>query len=97
MAPGRRRSIADPLLPICEPRWLVIRDRYSRPLEYRKLGPGADLRVAIETERARRAADGWRVEDIPRNCAFCFADRGEERVCISIDCFEPGTVGLGHG
>jgi hypothetical protein len=26
MAPGRRRGITDPLKPLREPRWLVIRD-----------------------------------------------------------------------
>ena len=80
-----------------EPRWLVVRDRYSQAIEYRELWPGADLRGAMEAERARRAADGWHVEDVPKNCAFCFADRDAERLCISIECFEPGTAGLGHG
>src|SRR4051794_21168433 len=97
MARGRRRGTTDPLQPISEPRWLVIRNRYSQAIEYRELWPGTDLRSAIESERVRRAADGWHVEDIPQNCAFCFAARGSERVCIRIECFEPGTAGLGHG
>jgi hypothetical protein len=71
--------------------------KYRQALEYRELWPGSDLRGALGAERARRAAEGWHVEDIPTNCAFCFADRGQERVCISIECFEPGTAGLGHG
>lgn len=97
MAPGKRRGIADPLKSLRDPRWLVIRDRCSRAIEYRELWLGTDLRAAMEFERARPAAEGWRVEDIPKNCAFCFADRGEERVCIAIECYEPGTAGLGHG
>jgi hypothetical protein len=97
MAPGRRRGITDALKSTREPRWLVIRDRLSRVIEYRELWPGSDLRGALDAERARRAADGWHVEDIPRNCAFCFADRGPERICILIEACEPGTAGLGHG
>jgi hypothetical protein len=97
MAPGRKRGVADPLKPIDEPRWLVIRNRCRQALEYRELWPGSDLRGALEAECARRAAEGWHVEDIPANCAFCFCHRGKERVCISIECFEPGAAGLGHG
>jgi hypothetical protein len=49
----------------------------GQPLEYRELWPGADLRGAWEAERARRIAAGWRVEDIPHYCSFCFADRDD--------------------
>lgn len=80
-----------------EPRWLVIRNRCSQAIEYRVLWPRSDLRGAIEAERARMGADGWHVEDIPHNCAFCFASRDQERICISVECFEPGIAGLGHG
>ena len=91
MAP-RRRNRTDPLDATKELRWLVVRDRCSRPLEFRELRPGTDLRAAMESERTRRAADGWTVDDIPHFCAFCFADKGEERVCISVECYEPGTA-----
>jgi hypothetical protein len=37
------------------------------------------------------------VGDVPRNCSFCFAERGNDRVCISVECFEPGHTRLGHG
>jgi hypothetical protein len=97
MAPERRRGTRDPLNPVNEVRWLVIRNQCRQALEYQELRAAADLRGAMEAERARRAADGWRVECVPANCAFCFADRGSERVCISIECFEPGTAGLGRG
>lgn len=96
--PGRRRrGIRDPLRLTNEARWLVIRDKCSKPLEYRELCGESDLRGALESERAQRMSEGWNVEEIPRNCAFCFASRGQDRVCISIQCFELGTAGLGHG
>jgi hypothetical protein len=97
MPPRRRLGENDSLSPVPEPRWLVIRDRGSHPLEYLELWPGTDLHAAIEAERTRRIAAGWHVEAVPRNCSFCFADRGPDRVCISIECFEPGCAGLGHG
>src|SRR5262245_53502707 len=97
MAPRHRRGRTDPLNSVKEPRWLVIRDRLNRALEYRELWPGADLRGALEAERGRRSADGWRVEDIPHYCSFCFADGGKERVCIAVECYEPGAAPLGHG
>jgi hypothetical protein len=96
MAPGRRRGVTDPLKPTKAPRWLVIRNKYSQAIEYRELWGGTDLHGAMDAERSRRAAEGWHVEDIPRNCAFCFANRGSERVCITIECFEPGTAGFGR-
>jgi hypothetical protein len=97
MAPQHRRGRTDPLNSAQERRWLVIRDRLSRALEHRELLPGADLRAALEAERARRIGDGWRVEEVPHYCSFCFADRGTERICIKIERHEPGTAGLGHG
>jgi hypothetical protein len=51
----------------------------------------ADLRTAMSTERGRRISDGWHAEDIPRHCAFFFCDRSDERLCIAIECFEPGA------
>jgi hypothetical protein len=77
--------------------WLVVRDRYCWPLERRELWPAADLRAALETERARRAADGWLLGDFLKNCAFCFADLNNERVCFAVECYEPGTAPLEHG
>jgi hypothetical protein len=37
------------------------------------------------------------VGEVPPYCSFYFAERDEERVCVSIECFEPGTAPLGHG
>ncbi len=66
----------------------MIRDRYSRPIEYRQLRPRTDLCGALEKERAQRTAGDWSVEAVPSNCAFCLAARGRERVCISMKCYE---------
>ena len=89
----QRRGRTDPLLPVNEPRWLVIRDRFRRVLKSRTLPPNADLHRAMVEESARRRRAGWVVEDIPPYCAFFFCDLENERVCVSIECFEPGPAG----
>ncbi|MDB6102822.1 MAG: hypothetical protein JWO52_2821 [Gammaproteobacteria bacterium] len=86
----RRRGETDSLNSVNEPRWLVIRDRFSRAVEYRALEPRTDLRGVMEAERTRMTAAGWCVDTIPKNCSFCFCDRGNERVHIAIECYEPG-------
>jgi hypothetical protein len=88
----RRRTQTDALAPVNAPRWLVVRDRVSRVVEYHALAPLADLRAAMQAERARRAAAGWVVDDIPRTCSFFFCALENERVCVSIECFEPGAA-----
>jgi len=47
-------------------------------------------------EASRRRTDGWIVESIPKGCGFFFCNRDNERVCVSIECFEPGAVGGGR-
>src|SRR5512140_2400626 len=84
-----RRGRPDPLERTREPRWLVVRDRASRALEFRELVAWADLRAAIAAKQTELAAKGWRVGSIPRKCSFFFADRENERVCVSVECFEP--------
>jgi|SRR5689334_3236943 hypothetical protein len=86
--PGR----PDPLEKTGEPRWLVVRDRMSRALEFRMLPGGSDLRAAIGAKQAELAKTGWRVDSIARKCAFFFADRDNDRVCVSVECFEPETA-----
>jgi hypothetical protein len=61
----------------------------SRALEYRMLPGGSDLRAAITAKHAQLAKTGWRVDSIPRKGAFFFADRDNDRVCVSVECFEP--------
>jgi hypothetical protein len=89
----QRRGQIDALLPVNEPRWLVIRDRFSRVLESQALSPGSDLRAVMQAERNRRIKAGWLAGDIPRKCAFFFCDRENERVCVSVECYEPGPPG----
>jgi hypothetical protein len=76
-----------------EPRWLVVRDRFSRVIESQALGPQTDLRAAMQATGDRRRSEGWAVEEVPRNCAFFFCDRQNDRVCVSIECYEPGPAG----
>jgi hypothetical protein len=91
-----RRGRTDALDISREMRWLVVRDRASRPLEYRALQAGSDLRAAMATERAKLAAARWLVDAIPKNCSFFFADRDNDRVCVAIECFEPASRWLGR-
>ena len=84
-----RRGRPDPLERTREPRWLVVRDRASRAVEFLELAAGADLRAAIAAKQTELVAKGWRVGSIPRKCSFFFADRENERVCVSVECFEP--------
>ena len=88
---GTRRGRPDPLEHTGEPRWLVVRDRVSRALEFRALPAGADLRAAMVAKQAELAAKGWRPGTIPKKCSFFFADRDNERVCVSVECFEPAS------
>ncbi len=79
-----------------KPRWLVVRDRCSRPLRFTQLAPGADLKAALAGERARLIAEGWQAEELTWY-AFCFCERADKRVCISIECYEPGMAPSGPG
>jgi hypothetical protein len=89
---GTRRGRPDALDTTDEPRWLVVRDRASRPLEYQALPAGSDLRATMAAKHAQLRTAGWRVEAIPTKCGFFFADRDNERVCVSVECFEPALT-----
>ena len=54
-------------------------------------------RAAMAAQGAFRQAEGWMVEEIPHNCAFFFCSRGNERICVAIECYEPGKAPTGHG
>jgi hypothetical protein len=88
----RRRATTDSLNPVNEPRLLVVRDACSRAIEFQALALGADLCGALNARTGTLAAEGWQIGDIPRNCSFVFCQRGNERVCVSIECYEPGTA-----
>ena len=87
---ARRRSSPDPLTQANELRWLVACGACSRPLRRTVLQPKTDLRSALEAERQRMIADGWTADEVKR-WAFCFASKGNDRLCISIEHVEPGT------
>ena len=84
-----RKGTRDSLTAVAACRWLVVRDRYSVVLESLKLRPATDLRAVMLDERERRVRDGWTAGEVPRNCGFFFCERGAERVCVAIECFEP--------
>jgi hypothetical protein len=93
----RRRGIIDSLDAVNAPRWLVVRDRVSRVLEYSPLAPRADLRAALKAKGVALAAEGWKIGDTPRNCSFFFCERDNDRWYVSVDHFEPGHVPVSHG
>jgi hypothetical protein len=63
---GRYRSVPDPLATVSEPRWLVVRDRASRPVVNRALPGGADLKATLAAERQRLIGEGWRADPMTR-------------------------------
>jgi hypothetical protein len=93
---ARRRSGPDPLATVPERRWLVIRNACSQPLRHSVLPPNANLKAALAAERQRLVDEGWTADELTRY-AFVFCRRENERVCVSIECFEPGTAPIGHG
>jgi hypothetical protein len=81
---GRRRGETDALRPVKEPRWLVVRDRFSRVIESLARVRRRDLRAAMQATRDRRRSEGWAVEDVPRNCSFVFYEI-EGRAGVRVD------------
>ena len=72
-----------------ELRGLTVRDRLSRVLDYRALAAGSDAPAVMAAKQTELAAAGWRVDSLPENCGFFFADRDTDRVCVAVECFEP--------
>jgi hypothetical protein len=96
MAQKVRRGSVDLLATCDEPRWLVIRDRQSRPLEFTQLSPRADQRAAMLIRRAQLIAQGWRAGELKKNRGFYFCERENERICVSVESYEPGQAPRGH-
>lgn len=92
---ARRRSNPDPLATVAATRWLVVRDVCSRPLRHSVLPPNANLKAALAGERQRLIDEGWTADALTRY-SFVYCQREIERVCVSIECFEPGTAPIGH-
>jgi hypothetical protein len=86
-----RKGTRDSLTPVEACRWLVVRDRYSVVLECLELRPSTDLRAVMLAERERRIREGWTAGEVPRNCGFFFCERGTERLCVAIECFQPAA------
>jgi hypothetical protein len=91
-----RRGCVDSLATCDQPRWLVVRDRQSRPLQYWLLEPRADLRAAMLAKRAEFVALGWRAGELKANRGFFFCERENERICVSAESYEPGHAPHGH-
>lgn len=72
MAPDGCHARPDPLTPINERRWLVVRDELSRAVECLELPPLTDLRAALVEEREARAQEGWAADEIAPGVAFPF-------------------------
>jgi hypothetical protein len=89
-----RRARPNPLTPVNAPRWLVVRDELSRPIEALTLEPLTDLRAALHEEREARESEGWLVDEITQGVAFFFCTRAGSRYCIRIEAFAPGTAPL---
>ena len=68
----------------------------SRPVRYTQLPAGTDLKATLAAERQRMIADGWVADELTRY-TFVFCQRGNDRWCITIESFEPGTAPIGHG
>ena len=90
----RRRRPIDPLLPLAQPTWLVVRNVHRQALESRLLAAGADPRAILNYERDQRTAGGWVCEDIAWMCSFFFAVRDKHRTQVTVERYDPD--GPGH-
>ena len=90
----RRRRPADPLLPLQQPTWLVVRNKHRQPLEWREVEPGVDLRALLEAARAERMVAGWTCDAIGYVCSFFFPMRDGERIQVTVE--RCGPAGPGH-
>jgi hypothetical protein len=94
---NRRRSTPDPLFVQDEPTWLVVKNTLSQIIEYRELGPGANLREILNDARKARIADGWLADEIGRRCSFFFCVKDGVRLGVGIRRIHPDAHPTGHG
>lgn len=85
----RHRASFDPMLPVNEPRWLVVRRMDQALVEATWLAPGADLKAAFVHALAAYADAGWTLERFSSDVACAFCHRTDERRIISVECFDP--------
>jgi hypothetical protein len=95
--PGmRRRSIYDPLEPISEPRWYVVRDsRLNRVLEARQLAQ-VNLKRIFVAAMLERIDAGWQLGEFSSRGGSFFCTRGVERCQVGIEGADPGQP-IGYG
>jgi hypothetical protein len=92
-----RRNRQDPLLPLPQPTWLVVRNGCRQPLEWQRIAAGVDLRATLEKSRSQYSAGGWECEDIGRVCSFFFAVREGVRIQVTVERYDPAGPGApGH-
>lgn len=80
-----RRSAPDPLAPIDDPTWLVVRDMCGQLLERTDLAPRTDQRAILAAAREARIAHGWLADEVGPRCSQFFATRGGERVVVGVE------------
>jgi hypothetical protein len=85
----RRRQRYDPLQPIAQTCWLVVRDRHRHAVEVRAIPAGTDLHATLNGARDERIAVGWSCTEIGRSQGFIFCERAGERLQIVIERFHP--------
>jgi hypothetical protein len=85
----RHRASFDPLMPVNEPRWVVVRRMDQGLVESTCLAPRADLKAAFVHTLAAYADAGWTLERFSSDVACAFCHRTDERRIISVECFDP--------
>src|ERR1700677_2978567 len=85
----RHRASFDPLIPVNEPRWVVVRRMDQALVESTCLAPRTDLKSAFVHALAAYADAGWTLERFSSDVACAFCHRTDERRIISIECFDP--------
>jgi hypothetical protein len=91
-----RRNRHDPLQPVNEPRWLVLRNQLSQIDWYVPLLPNADLKASLEAGRQRLIDEGFTMDEM-KWYAFVFGRGGAERISLVIEAILPGSSVIGHG
>jgi hypothetical protein len=92
----RRRQLYDPLRPVAQTCWLVVRDKHRRAVEVREVPPATDLRATLNGVRDERIAAGWTCAPLGPSQGFMFCERAGERFQIAIERFHPDDPGPGH-
>ncbi len=90
---ARHRASFDPLMPVNEPRWVVVRRMDQAVMESTALPPRSDLKAAFVHALAAYADAGWTLERFSSDVACAFCHRTDERRIISVECFDPRKPG----